>query len=173
MKTVSIKPANLRNPVGVGVATATSSVPLKNPVTHWFAFRQRNAISRASAYRRYTGGKFKKWLFVLALAYPVSSWLVANGNRGLNSIFWSSAASSGSNAWKRNFNYANAGVNRNANNRSNGNSVRCVRDSYEMQNGRFFLIMSYELWVMSWLARQLIFNFQLNWRVSQLVTLNN
>jgi uncharacterized protein (TIGR02145 family) len=50
-------------------------------------------------------------------------------NRGLYAIYWSSAAGSSNGAWYRNFNYGNAQVERNLNNRSNGFSVRCVRES--------------------------------------------
>jgi hypothetical protein len=50
-------------------------------------------------------------------------------NRGNNANFWSSSAYSSTNAWRRNFNYDNATVNRNNTNRSNGYSVRCIRDS--------------------------------------------
>jgi uncharacterized protein (TIGR02145 family) len=52
----------------------------------------------------------------------------SDGNRGLYSIFWSSAANNGSSAWKQRFYHAYAGVSRYASYRSNGNSVRCVRD---------------------------------------------
>jgi uncharacterized protein (TIGR02145 family) len=50
-------------------------------------------------------------------------------NRGYNAYFWSSSANSSTNAWNRIFNYSEARVNRNNNNRSNGFSVRCIRDS--------------------------------------------
>ena len=51
-----------------------------------------------------------------------------DGNRGLRAIFWSSAAYGESTAWLRHFSSANAGVYRIAYYRSNGLSVRCVRD---------------------------------------------
>jgi len=47
-------------------------------------------------------------------------------NRGTNANIWSSLES-GSNAWRRNLNSGNATVNRNANNKLNGFSVRCVQ----------------------------------------------
>jgi uncharacterized protein (TIGR02145 family) len=50
-------------------------------------------------------------------------------NRGLNVNYWSSSVTSATNAWNRQFNYNNAQVNRNNNSRSNGFSVRCVRES--------------------------------------------
>jgi uncharacterized protein (TIGR02145 family) len=50
-------------------------------------------------------------------------------NRGNEADFWSSSAYSGTNAWNREFNYNRTDVNRNNNNRSNGFSVRCIRDS--------------------------------------------
>jgi hypothetical protein len=51
-------------------------------------------------------------------------------NRGTNGNFWSSSQSGGS-AWNRNLNSDNAQVNRNANDKTNGLSVRCVKDSSE------------------------------------------
>ncbi|MDR2358494.1 MAG: hypothetical protein LBD87_01665 [Prevotellaceae bacterium] len=63
------------------------------------------------------------------LAADDRNWNGTNdGGRGLASIFWSSAAYSGSDAWTRLFYYAYAGVYRRAHYRSGGNSVRCVRD---------------------------------------------
>jgi uncharacterized protein (TIGR02145 family) len=53
----------------------------------------------------------------------------ALNGRGLYANYWSSSANSATNAWRRNFAYNAATVNRNNNNRSNGFSVRCVRDS--------------------------------------------
>jgi hypothetical protein len=50
-------------------------------------------------------------------------------NRGLNVNYWSSSVGSSSNAWNRNLNYDNAQAARWLNNRSNGVSVRCVRES--------------------------------------------
>jgi len=50
------------------------------------------------------------------------------GNVGLAGDWWSSTSSGAPNAWDRNLNYNNAGVNRNNNNRKNGFSVRCVQD---------------------------------------------
>jgi uncharacterized protein (TIGR02145 family) len=51
------------------------------------------------------------------------------GGRGTNVNYWSSSVNSATNAWRRNFDYNNAQVNRNNSNRSNGFSVRCVRES--------------------------------------------
>ena len=48
-------------------------------------------------------------------------------NRGSNANFWSSSESGG-NAWRRNLNSGNSTVNRNPNNKANGNSVRCTKD---------------------------------------------
>ena len=48
-------------------------------------------------------------------------------NRGTNTNFWSSAQS-GSNAWNRNLNSSNSTVNRNANTKAYGFSVRCLKD---------------------------------------------
>ncbi len=54
-------------------------------------------------------------------------------NRGNNVFYWSSSVYSAANAWRRNFNYSRSDANRNNNNRSNGFSVRCVRES---RNGK-------------------------------------
>jgi len=48
-------------------------------------------------------------------------------NRGTHAYIWSSLES-GTNAWRRNLNSGNATVNRNANNKLNGFSVRCIKD---------------------------------------------
>jgi uncharacterized protein (TIGR02145 family) len=48
-------------------------------------------------------------------------------NRGTNTNIWSSLESD-SNAWKRNLNSGNSTVNRNANTKANGFSVRCLKD---------------------------------------------
>jgi uncharacterized protein (TIGR02145 family) len=48
-------------------------------------------------------------------------------NRGTNTNFWSSVESGGS-AWRRNLNSGNAAVNRNANNKANAWSVRCLKN---------------------------------------------
>jgi hypothetical protein len=66
-------------------------------------------------------------------------------NRGLNAIYWSSAVGSSTNAWYREFNYNNAQVNRNLNNRSHGFSVRCVRESKgtSAKETDFFIAISY------------------------------
>jgi uncharacterized protein (TIGR02145 family) len=50
-------------------------------------------------------------------------------NRGLNVYYWSSSVANATTAWRRTFDYNNAQVSRYNNNRSNGLSVRCVRDS--------------------------------------------
>ncbi|MDR2449472.1 MAG: fibrobacter succinogenes major paralogous domain-containing protein [Prevotellaceae bacterium] len=50
-------------------------------------------------------------------------------NRGIEAIYWSSSVGSSANAWRRGFGSGNAQVNRNLNSRSNGFSVRCVRES--------------------------------------------
>lgn len=49
-------------------------------------------------------------------------------NQGNNGYWWSSTENGSSNAWNRNMNYNNGGVDRNNNNKTNGFSVRCVRD---------------------------------------------
>jgi uncharacterized protein (TIGR02145 family) len=50
-------------------------------------------------------------------------------------FFWSSTESSSTNAWRRNLNSSNSTVNRNANNKGNGFSVRCLRDlMYSLSN---------------------------------------
>ena len=51
-------------------------------------------------------------------------------NRGTNGILWSSSES-GANAWYRNVNSGSAQVNRNTNDKSNGLSVRCLKNSQE------------------------------------------
>jgi uncharacterized protein (TIGR02145 family) len=48
--------------------------------------------------------------------------------RGGYSLFWSSSANSGSDAWYRQFTYDHANARQNATARSYGNSIRCVRD---------------------------------------------
>jgi uncharacterized protein (TIGR02145 family) len=45
-----------------------------------------------------------------------------------NGNWWSSSQNDATNAWNRNLNYNNAQVNRNNNNKSNGFSVRCLKD---------------------------------------------
>jgi len=42
---------------------------------------------------------------------------------------WTASQNSATNSWNRNLNYNNATVNRNNNNKANGFSVRCVRES--------------------------------------------
>jgi uncharacterized protein (TIGR02145 family) len=49
-------------------------------------------------------------------------------NRGSNANFWSSSQNSASNVWNRNLNSSNVTVNRNNNNKTNGFSVRCLKD---------------------------------------------
>ncbi len=71
-----------------------------------------------------------KWLF-LRSALPGGNRNNSNGsfnNVGNNGNWWSSTENSSSNAYNRNLNYNNANVNRNNNNKSNGFSVRCLRD---------------------------------------------
>lgn len=53
-------------------------------------------------------------------------------NRGTNANFWSSTQSS-TNAWNRNLNSTNATVNRNANTKANGFSVRCLKDCFKFK----------------------------------------
>jgi hypothetical protein len=80
---------------------------------------------------------YKRVLFVRSRYYGFSVLPAGNranngsqfNNRGIEANFWSSSAYSDANAWNRNFNYNEARVNRNNPNRSNGLSVRCVRDS--------------------------------------------
>lgn len=50
-------------------------------------------------------------------------------NRATNGNFWSSSES-GANAWNRNLNSSVATVNRNANDKTNGLSVRCLQDRF-------------------------------------------
>lgn len=52
-------------------------------------------------------------------------------NRGTNANIWSSLES-GTNAWRRNLNSGNATVNRNANNKLYGFSVRCIKDWFNL-----------------------------------------
>ena len=49
-------------------------------------------------------------------------------NLGSNGNFWSSSQNDASNAWKRNLNLTNAQVNRNNNDKTNGFSVRCLKN---------------------------------------------
>jgi uncharacterized protein (TIGR02145 family) len=49
-------------------------------------------------------------------------------NVGINGIWWSAGEFDTTNAWNRNLNNNNANVNRNNNNKTNGFSVRVVRD---------------------------------------------
>jgi hypothetical protein len=51
-------------------------------------------------------------------------------NRSSNANFWSSSQNSASNAWNRNLNSSNVTVNRNNNNKTNGFSVRCLKDCF-------------------------------------------
>lgn len=64
----------------------------------------------------------------LAVIFRAGNWNSGFNNRGNNGYFWSSAENNGSNAWNRNLNYNNAGWNWNNNNKTNGFSVRCVKD---------------------------------------------
>jgi uncharacterized protein (TIGR02145 family) len=66
-------------------------------------------------------------------------------NRGISVHYWCSSVGSSSNAWYRSLNYDNAQVNRNNSNRSNGLSVRCVRESKRHKHQRigFFILISY------------------------------
>lgn len=50
-------------------------------------------------------------------------------NAGKNANFWSSTENSSNNAYNWNFNYDNENVNSGYGNKSNGYSVRCLRDS--------------------------------------------
>ena len=63
-------------------------------------------------------------------ALPAGNYNGSYNNSGNNANFWSSTEASSGNAWNRNLNYNNASVNRNSNNKSNGYSVRCLRDRY-------------------------------------------
>jgi hypothetical protein len=65
------------------------------------------------------------------------------GNRNNNGTFnnvvnngnwWSASEYDTTNAWNRNLNYNNSNVNRNNNNKTNGFSVRVVRDLAENQS---------------------------------------
>ncbi len=49
-------------------------------------------------------------------------------NAGNNGIWWSSTQNNSSNAYNRNLWYNNPNLNRGNNNKSNGFSVRCIRD---------------------------------------------
>ena len=53
-------------------------------------------------------------------------------NRGTHAYIWSSLES-GTNAWRRNLNSGNATVNRNANNKLYGFSVRCIKDWFNLK----------------------------------------
>lgn len=77
----------------------------------------------------------KYWYDKAAIVF--SSLALPGGNRNTDGSFnnlsnngnwWSSTENSTSNAWNRNLNYNNANVNRNNNNKSNGFSVRCLKD---------------------------------------------
>lgn len=50
-------------------------------------------------------------------------------NMGNNAYFWSSTENNSNNAWNRKLNYNNSEVNRNNNNKENGFSVHCLRNS--------------------------------------------
>ena len=65
-------------------------------------------------------------------------WLTGNrntnsnyNNRGTNTNLWSSTVGT-TGAWKRNLNSTESNVNRNTNNKTNGFSVRCLKDWLEM-----------------------------------------
>jgi len=73
-----------------------------------------------------TGATNSSGFTALPGGYRESDGVVANlSNRG---NWWSSAVSSGSNAWSRNLNFNSSYINRNRANRANGFSVRCCRD---------------------------------------------
>ncbi len=68
-----------------------------------------------------------KWLFFSLLPggnYNGSSY----NNLGSNGNWWSSTQNSSTNTWNRRLNYDNGNVNRNNNNKTNGYSIRCLRD---------------------------------------------
>jgi hypothetical protein len=65
-------------------------------------------------------------------------------HRGINAVYWSSAVGSNGGAWYRSFNYGNAQVERNLN-RSNGFSVRCVRESKRHKHQRIGFFVSISL----------------------------
>ncbi|MCD4697295.1 MAG: fibrobacter succinogenes major paralogous domain-containing protein [Bacteroidales bacterium] len=69
-----------------------------------------------------------KWLLISALPGGYRNNNGTFNNLGNNGYWWSSAENSSTNAWKRNMNYNNGNVNRNNNNKTNGFSVRCLRD---------------------------------------------
>jgi len=68
-------------------------------------------------------------------------------NVGNNGNWWSASAYDTTNAWNRNLNYNNSNVNRNNNNKTNGFSVRVVRDlkasGSPISGSRFLLLCSY------------------------------
>jgi len=117
---------------GIEVATVTSSAPFEsgNPLVCVKAHQYSMGFSRLQATVRF------KWL--LSPSPCFSSGMLPSGNRncttgyyniGRNDNLWSSSGSSSAYATYWNFNYNYGQVNRNSNNRSNGLSVRCVRDS--------------------------------------------
>ena len=68
-----------------------------------------------------------QWLFLLLAPAGFRSTDGSFNNLTANTNFWSSSES-GSNAWRRNLNSGHSTVNRWANNKGNGFSVRCVGD---------------------------------------------
>jgi uncharacterized protein (TIGR02145 family) len=68
----------------------------------------------------------KKWLHKGSL--PGGNYSGSFNNLGTNANWWTATENSGTNAWNRNMNNNNGNVNRNNNNKTNGFSVRCIRD---------------------------------------------
>jgi hypothetical protein len=90
-------------------------------------------------------GLFEQQLFgqqiqrLLFLALPGGNYNGGFNNLGNNANWWSATENDASNAWNRNLNYNNSQVNRNNNNKTNGFSLRCVRDLLirEVPGGHF------------------------------------
>lgn len=61
-------------------------------------------------------------------AVPAGNYNGGFNNRGQNVNYWSSSPYDSGNAWEREWNYNNAGVNREYDNKENAIAVRCLRN---------------------------------------------
>ena len=72
---------------------------------------------------------YHKRAVIFSLAFPGGNSNSGSFNNASNyGCWWSATENNATNAWNRNLNYNNATVNRNNNNKTNGFSMRCVKN---------------------------------------------